>query len=656
MEESIIPRDIVLFGSEQYVASRREIRAGPLSAVLQDGVIRYVKFGETEIVRRVYMALRDQNWNTIPTTYSNWNHKIGADSFRISFTGENKIEDINYKWDGSIVGESTGQISYSMNGVVQSGFKKRIIGLCALFPIRECAGRPAMVARGNKDKLSATFPYKISSQQPLPGLGDISEISYDIEGASVKVRFDGDQFEMEDQRSFTDNSYKVYSTWSRAIEPDVVIRGDKFFQSISISIAGLERQSHSERGSEESTLIEVDPIDSFPIPRIGLGRSSIEGSFNQNEIELLKALGPAYLRADFNLNSDEWRAQFQIACDQAKQLNTGLELALFVNPKTSRDELQLFKNELEKLLPQVASIIAFGRGEFVSSPELVEKCEHLFGSYFSQPKIGGGTDRNYFDLDFAHPRFEPQTLVSYSVNPQVHAFDVSSLAETLEGQAWTLSTAHKIYGNSPIAVSPITLRPRFNPDEIEPEQYSADQLPPQVDPRQMSLFGASWTAGSIKSLSESNAYSLTFYETVGWRGVLESEKGSPLPDKFHSKPGMVFPLYHVLADVAEMSGGRIRNAKSSRPLAINALCMMRGQLSRLLVYNLTWQSQEVSIRGFTGSNFKLTRLNEKTVEKAMFNARDFRSESSKLELRESRTLHFDLLPYEVIRLDYLDNE
>jgi D-apionolactonase len=655
MEPQILPREVLLFGSKEYVPTRREIRAGPLSAVLQDGVVRYVKFGETEIVRRLYMALRDQNWNTIPTTYSNWNYNIKANSFRISFTAENKKGDINYRWEGSIVGDGTGQLTFAMRGQVLSGFKKRIIGLCALFPIREYAGLSTTVVRRNNEKLSATFPYYVSSQQPLPGFDDVSEVDCAIDGADVQVKFEGDQFEMEDQRSFTDASYKVYSTWSRRDEPDIVKEGERVDQSISISVSTSQTRN-TETLPEMPTTIEVESNGLYAVPKIGLGLSTTTNLLSANEIALLKMLKLSHLRVDLDLSSENWNDALQTAHDQSQQLDTSLEIALFINSKNSLTELSQFKDELQRLQPLVSSIIVLDQREFVSSPESVQQCQQVFGSYFSHPQIAGGTDRNYFDLGYAHPSYNSQCLVSYPVNPQVHAFDVSSLAETLEGQSWTLSSAHRIYGNNPIVISPVTLRPRFNPDAIAPEQVDPGELPPQVDQRQLSLFGASWTAGSIKSLAESRAYSLTYYETVGWRGVIETEKGSSLPEKFFSRPRMVFPLYHVLADINEMSRGMIRAVRSNRSLLVGALCVTNGGFSRLLLYNLTWVSQKVSIRGIVGSILRVRQLNENTVEKAMFNSSDFRAESLGLssERDQRGVLDLKLLPYEVITIDWTE--
>ena len=39
---------------------------------------------------------------------------------------------------------------------------------------------------------------------------------------------------------------------------------------------------------------------------------------------------------------------------------------------------------------------------------------------------------------------------------------------------------------------------------------------------------------------------MTFYETVGWKGVLELEQIPSRPGSFPSRPGEVFPVYRLL--------------------------------------------------------------------------------------------------------------
>ena len=114
----------------------------------------------------------------------------------------------------------------------------------------------------------------------------------------------------------------------------------------------------------------------------------------------------------------------------------------------------------------------------------------------------------------------------------------------------------------------------------------------------MSLFGAAWTLAAIQSLATSGAASATFYETLGWRGVIERDEGSPLPALFRSIPGGVFPLYFVLAALGEFKSGVILRTKVGHPLSVSCIAVENNGRRRVLLANLTPNRQEISLRGF----------------------------------------------------------
>jgi hypothetical protein len=61
-------------------------------------------------------------------------------------------------------------------------------------------------------------------------------------------------------------------------------------------------------------------------------------------------------------------------------------------------------------------------------------------------------------------------------------------------------------------------------------------------------------AGSLATLLPcEGVVSLTYFETTGWRGLMETDLGSPLPAKFDSSPKEIFPLYYVLEFVVGAS-------------------------------------------------------------------------------------------------------
>ena len=90
--------------------------------------------------------------------------------------------------------------------------------------------------------------------------------------------------------------------------------------------------------------------------------------------------------------------------------------------------------------------------------------------------------------------------------------------------------------HKPVIVSPVTIQRRFNANRDHYEVLTDDkEMPMGVDPRQMSLFGAAWTVGSLKYLLDSDVTSISYYETVGERGLYMGEHGSRWPGQFNAE-------------------------------------------------------------------------------------------------------------------------
>jgi hypothetical protein len=152
--------------------------------------------------------------------------------------------------------------------------------------------------------------------------------------------------------------------------------------------------------------------------------------------------------------------------------------------------------------------------------------------------------------------------------------------------------------------------------------------------------------GSIKYLSEAGVGSATYYETTGWRGVMETEVGSPLPEKFRSMPGSVYPLYHVLADAGEFAGGRVVPTETSDPLSVVGLAMGRGDQTRLILANLTAEPQHVAVEGL-GARVRVRVLDERSAEEAMVAPERFRAGGGRSLETVAGVMECILRPYAV---------
>jgi hypothetical protein len=206
--------------------------------------------------------------------------------------------------------------------------------------------------------------------------------------------------------------------------------------------------------------------------------------------------------------------------------------------------------------------------------------------------VGGGTNEYFTELNRQRPDPKWLDVACYSLNPQVHAFDNRSLVENLEPQGATVRSARAFLGAAPIAVTPVTLGPRFNP---QAKVYTPN--PP--DARQSSLFCAAWTVGSLKYLAEAAASSVTYYELAGPGGL--------------SQGGQAFPVQQVLAAVMELVGAAVVPMGSSAPLKAIALSLKRAGRRRLLVANLTAEPQLIRVAG-VGPGARSVKIRESMGE------------------------------------------
>ena len=95
-----------------------------------------------------------------------------------------------------------------MDGEALSTLRKNRIGFCILHPMA-CAGLPCTISHVDGSVERGAFPTYISPHQPFV---EFDAITHEMPGLTAELRLSGDTFEMEDQRNWTDASFKTYST------------------------------------------------------------------------------------------------------------------------------------------------------------------------------------------------------------------------------------------------------------------------------------------------------------------------------------------------------------------------------------------------------------------------------------------------------------
>jgi len=623
----------ILSGTADLPGAPLELKAGPLSLLFEPGLgfVRYIRFGEHEVLRGIYAAVRDKSWGTVAPKVSNLRTSTSPGGFELTFDVLCQERDIDFSWQGKVTGEAAGTLRFDFKGQAGSTFERNRIGFCVLHPLAECAGKPCQAEQADGRVIEGRFPDLISPHQPLMNLRAVSHRLPD--GTAVEVRFAGDVFEMEDHRNWTDGNYKTYCTPLALPFPVKVEKGTRVEQSVIVKVkpqgvpAKVRARSFIELSAGPAT---------GKLPSIGFGIATREAPFGGREAALLNALKPAHLRVDLNTAAD-WRGVLARAAKEAQALNTSLEIAVTLG---ERPEAEL--QSLAKAIQPTRWLI-YKADETSTKPATITLARKMLPG-----TLASGTNQYFTELNRERPAYGALDAVCYSLNPQVHAFDNRSLVENLAPQGDTVRSARQFCGTKPIAVTPITLRPRFNPQQRGPEPPPLPgQLPARIDHRQPSLFAAAWTLGSLKYLSEAGAASLTYYETHGWGGLLMAGR-SPLPELFRATPGMVFPLYHVFADLAEFAGGSYQALQTDSPLDVIGFALTLGPRRRTLVSNLTAQPRIVRLPA--AAKLSIRTLDERSFAMATTDPERFRKVQQTLTTAD-RMVELPLSPYAVVTLD-----
>lgn len=522
-----------LFGQTS-TAKQIELIAGPLTLVFDPEIafVRYVRAADKEILRGIYAALRNSVWGAVPAQIRNVQVKRNDGGFLLTFTSEHRQDDIDFRWTGALTGTRQGTLTFAFDGKAHSTFQRNRIGFCVLHPMRECAGRPCTIEKTTGETIRGSFPDLIQPHQPF---FDIRAIRHTvIPGLEADVRMEGDTFEMEDHRNWTDANFKTYCTPLARPYPITVQSGTTIQQTVTLTLKGRAPRANVRREAPVEVRVTGDRR---PMPKIGFGNAPV----SLGERAAIRTLAPAHIRVDLHVAKSGWKEELAAA----EALGLPLELAIFGPPDAV----------LTAAPKDVARRLIFD----VGSPP---------------PKLNGqvlvGTNDYFTELNRRRPPGNAGDGVCYSINPQVHAFDNATLVENLEAQASTVRTARSFAGDRWIAVTPVTLRPRFIP---------ANGTPVDPDPRQSSPFNAAWTLGSIKYLAEAGANSITYYELTGKGGVLG------------------FPVEKVFAAIKGADG--ILLSDSSDTLRVNVAVFTRGSERQIVLANMTSRAQRARLSGRT---------------------------------------------------------
>ncbi len=571
----------------------QQLKSGNLSFLYREGEIRQVRYGGTCLLHGIYAAVRDRNWGTLIPVIEK--EEISEENGKLSISLDLRYEskEILFRARTAIGGEGN-RLWFRFEGVAERDFLRNRIGICVLHPIEECRGKPLRVHHPGGSNSQGRFPEMISARQPFKNISGM--VWSPRKGMEGELEFQGEIFEMEDQRNWTDASYKTYGTPLDIPFPALVEEGTPILQRADLQVRAPRIPATVKQ--KESVVIRPQMETPVSFPAIGISRPPGRESMTIREARIISEIPFSHLRADLQLASNHWKETYgQIHAEQ-QIMGRPVELALHF-PERSEEGLNDFLHAYREAPLPLARILIFDQ-------------QHLTGSEFTRSTIpsikqklpgipvGGGSDAHFTELNRNPPDTGSLDFVCYTISPQVHAFDNLTLVENVRAQSDTVRSAATLL-DLPVAITAVSLKQRFNPAATDPEGSQSAQ--PEPDLRQHTLFGAGWTLACLNTLIGSGATSVTLYETVGSRGVLNNIEEGPMKS----------PQFHLLKEL--LGGEQLRYLPSVSQDPLRVICLLAEARSGRSIYlaNHTESECRVDISGIAdalgkGQSFQITAL------------------------------------------------
>lgn len=590
-----LPDQVKLKGADLEEPSGKTMRAGNLTAEWITGTLRYIKAGNRELLRMIYPVLRDMNWRPVIPVVENEEITSGDNSFLIRFRCRYLANDIDFVSDYSIEGRADNTIIATMDGEARENFRKNRTGWCILHPVEGYSGKHCMIEHSNGSREQSVFPGTI---YPFEVFTNIRALNWNNEGIECRLDFEGDIFEMMDQRNLAIASFKTYSPPLVQPFPSAVGKGTRLAQKITFRAEGEFGELVQIPAYE---VIWLSETETFTVPRIGICKKSGQGRIlTENEIKTLRAVHFDHYRFDIRLNDPGWQDEADKACAEAHELGLPVEIALFFDDNFE-DELEQFGiwYDGEKIL--IANILLFHISLAVLPDERSGQIIRYLREKNPQINVATGTSSEFLYLNRRRTGDSRNDSVCFSVSGQGLFSDKRTVIENLKTQADIVQSAKSFSGNKKITVSPVNLRgiPSWR-SWFPAVQYSDNTLPPEVDRRQMSLFGACWTAISIKYLSEAGADNLTYFETTGERGIIQGDDEPGWPGSFYSTRGMIFPVFHVFRYILGNRNLTGLKSFSTNTEVVDSLVLSEGKHLKIILINFSDKAQSVAMECCTG--------------------------------------------------------
>jgi hypothetical protein len=505
------------YGTDEAPASWRTLTAGRLSVDLENGQLRYLRFDGVEVLRAISFLARDRFWGTFAVELAGLSVNETAGRFVVRYSGRCAPDAGDLRYEVEIVGEASGRLTFRASGAAAGEFITNRTGFVVLHPLDGVAGAEVELEHTDGRHETIRLPERISPHEPAQ---DLVAITHRARGLTVRVEMTGDAYDMEDQRNWTDASFKTYI---RPLSKPKPYQLEAFEQSVSVVVSGAVER---DRGNDAASAGWVQ------MPEIGLAVE--DATMPVARFDWLRHL----------IGRPATPADVGPMVELAGRLGARLELQFAIPGADPAAELAAWaveRAEAVLVVPWRLWPLAPVEGRGNASLEAISAAVR---AAFPGAKVGGGVLTGFTEFNRNRPPIEAVDYVAHATTAIVHAADDRSVVESLEALSHVLGSARALAGDKAYRLGPAGIGMALNPDG--PPRFSDGGRATMVrnDPRQRGLFAAAWTLGYAAEVLPFGVEAFAPGFATGDLGVVDE--------------GALRPVYHVVRALALAAGSPVR--------------------------------------------------------------------------------------------------
>lgn len=603
-------QNVLLTGTPIAEPSRRRVKAGDLEAEYDEGALRWISWKGVEVLRAIMFLVRTPGWGTPAANISGLTIQEDTEEFVIAYTAHYGETGTGVLVSTHIAGSSRGQLAAKATISAEQSFETNRSGFVVLHPLDGFAGTKVDVNHANAPAKAIQIPAPISPGQPLMDIQGI--IHHPVEGLAVETRFEGDIFEMEDHRNWSDASFKTYSRPIGLPYPYLLSPDEPVEQAVYTTLRD-DGISSKPASCVVSPVIEDQKMPIFALPLDSLAQASDA----LQQIQALKALASERILLRFDTSVEAENPDFSDLKKLLVETGSALELQTILVAKDdsmAHAEMASLKHALDELDINVVAVSAFPKVDEQSFQPGEERPPHpsedaiasCLSEVFPTAKRLGGTPAFFTEFNRKRPNPSLWQGVCFATTPVVHAADDASVMETLQSLPHILNAATQLSSGLPLSVGPTGIGARVNPYGPGPSNnvpVDREGMAAQ-DPRQRGLFAAAWTVGYLAQIAAFAPERFAFGAATGPFGLVASKQSfarafwDDLPD------GSVYPLYHIARWINHASGCTIISARTESNIA--HIAWRENDTRHALIANLL--PQTLSLPDYDFADFGNSRV------------------------------------------------